>query len=494
MKKILEIKHISKSFPGVKALNDVSLDVYAGEVVALVGENGAGKSTLIKILAGVYAKDSGETLFEGKAVEIQNTKMAQELGISVIFQELNLLPNLSVAENLFVGREKRKNTFFYDKKETFAQAKELMGKIGLVCDPSTLIGDLPVSQQQMVEIAKAQSIDTKLIIMDEPTSSLTEKEIETLFTIIEQLKANGVAVIFVSHKLGEIKRIADRVHVLRDGEYVGVINKDDVCEANIIQMMVGRDIGNTYFRTETKIGSEVLRVSNLTNVGFVKDVSFTLHKGEILGFAGLMGAGRTETMYTIFGITPSVSGEIFIEGERVIIRSPKDAIKLGICLVPEDRKTKGLVLGMSVAQNLSIVAIKKISANGFLCSDKENELANHFIQQLQIKTPSSDQEVVNLSGGNQQKVVLGKWMSSMPKVLIVDEPTRGIDVRAKKEVYTLINDLAKRGVGIILISSELSEVIGMSDRIIVMHEGAVKGEIKRDEASQSRIMATALKE
>lgn len=488
---ILEMSNVSKRFPGVVALNNVSLNVKRGEILALVGENGAGKSTLIKILAGVYSKDAGAITFDGQRVEICSPDHSQQLGISLIFQELNLFPNLSVAENIFIGREKRQGGFM-DYTQTKKQAWSLMQRVGLNCDPETLVSNLPVSQRQMVEVAKALSLQAKLIIMDEPTSSLTERETRLLFRIIRNLKAAGVSVIFISHRLNEIFEVADRVHVLRDGVNAGEIERTDLTEEKMIRLMVGRELKNIYPKVDATIGEEVLKVKNLTAPGLLKKVSFQLKKGEILGVAGLVGAGRTELMRAIFGLDPFSSGEIHINGRRVRINSPEEAIKEGIAFVTEDRRLQGLIMGMSVRENGSLVALKQLHRWGFLKFRAENSLVKEYLQKLRIKTPSMETKVATLSGGNQQKVVLAKWLAIHPQILILDEPTRGIDVGAKAEIHRIISDLAGQGVGIIMISSELPEVLGMSDRILVMHEGRITGTLNREEATQEKIMALAV--
>ena len=492
MSNLLTVKNITKTFPGVKALQDVSLDVKRGEVLSLMGENGAGKSTLIKILAGVYSKDDGKIIFDDKEVEINSPIESQNLGISTIFQELNLIPNLSIAENIFVGRENRSNHFLYSRKKTIRQAEKLMDEVGLHCDPDKLVKDLPLSQRQMVEVAKALSLNARLIIMDEPTSSLTERETETLFGIIDKLKRSGVSVIFVSHKMNEVQRISDRVHILRDGVYIGCLEKEDVTEEKIIQMMVGRKFESIFDKEQVPITDTVLEVKNLSTKDMLKDVSFKVRKGEILGFAGLVGAGRTEVMRAIFGIDKKDSGEIYMEGKKADIRSPQDAIRYGIGLVPEDRKNQGLVLGMTVKENISMPSLERISRAGFIDLQEEREMAEEYVEKLKVKTPGLEQKVVNLSGGNQQKVVISRWLATNPKVLILDEPTRGIDVGAKKEIHKLVSSLARQGIAIIMISSEMPEILGMSDRIIVMNEGRIKGELQRGSASQEKIMEIAI--
>lgn len=492
MTNILEMTGICKQFPGVIALNNVNLTVKAGEVLALMGENGAGKSTLIKILAGVNDKDRGQIIFNGKKVEISSPYHAHKIGISTIFQELNLLPNLSVAENIFMGDENRSFGAFVDYQSTYQKAQQLMKQVGLSCDPKTLVQNLPVSQRQMVEVAKALSLKAKLIIMDEPTSSLTEHETQLLFKIIRGLKSEGVSVIYISHRINEIFENADRVQVLRDGVNAGELERHEMSEESIIQMMVGRELKNIFAKTKVEIGSAIFSVQNLSTAGFLSDISFSLRRGEILGIAGLVGAGRTELIRAIFGLDPRTSGKIMIENQVVSIKSPGKAIRLGIAFVTEDRRGQGLVTGMSVRENSTLVTLKHIQKWGFIKNKDEHSIVNRFIQLLRIKTPSMETKVATLSGGNQQKVVLAKWLANQPKILILDEPTRGIDVGAKAEIHRIMSDLAGQGVAIIMISSELPEIMGMSDRILVMHEGRITGELNRDEATQEKILTLAI--
>ena len=457
---LLVMKNINKSFPGVHALRDVSLSLRRGEVHALIGENGAGKSTLMKVLSGVHQADSGEILWEGKPVQIHSTTEATAMGISIIYQELNLMPNMSIRENIFLGRENRKARFFVDFQKTSELAKTYTDMVGLTADVNTLVKDLSIAQRQ-VEVVKALSTNAKLIVMDEPTSSLTDRETEILMNVIRNLRDQGVTVVFISHRLSELFEISDRITVLRDGECVGTIDtKDEAKHLNAGKM--------------------------------VQDVSFTLHRGEILGFAGLIGAGRSEVMRAIFGVDPLDSGEIIIDGKKLEKHTPTDAIRAGLGLVPEDRKLLGLILDMSVRENTTLPCLPVEMKGGILSRKKENEITQTYIEQLDIKTPGAEQKVLNLSGGNQQKVVIGKWLATHPKVLILDEPTRGIDVGAKREIHQLMSKLADQGVGIIMISSEMPEVLGMSDRIIVMHEGHVCGELSRSEATQERIMSLIL--
>lgn len=494
MSELFRLEKLCKAFPGVKALNDVSFSIEKGEVLALMGENGAGKSTLIKILAGAYRMDSGEIFCEGKKVQINDRNDSTKLGISIIFQELNLFSNLSVAENIFVNREFRNAGFIYDREKTNSEAKLLLERVGLNCSPDTKLGKLSVSQRQMVEIAKALSADVRLIIMDEPTSSLTDTEVDKLFDIINNLKKRGVSILFVSHKINEVRRIADRVHILRDGEYIATLKKEEITEEAIIKSMVGRTLENIFVKQYAEIGEIALEVRNLCTKNFLKNISFNVRKGEIVGFAGLVGAGRSEVMRAVFGLDAISEGEILIDGKPVRINSPSDAIKHGLGLVPEDRKHDGLILGMSVMKNGSIVMLDKLSKHGLINDALEYETIESYVKKLSIKTPSMEKEVKDLSGGNQQKVVVAKWLANNPQILIVDEPTRGIDVAAKKEIHNLISNLAKSGVAIIMISSEMPEVLGMCDRIYVMHEGRIRSELCREEATQEKIMKVILQE
>ena len=489
---ILEMKGITKRFPGVLALNQVNLAIYPGQVLALVGENGAGKSTLMKILSGVHQMDEGEILMEGKPVKITDPLSSQLMGISIIYQELNVLDNLNIAENIFLGREQRRSRVFVDKQQMHAKARELLDEVGLSLDTNTLVRNLSTAQKQMIEVAKALSFHSKIIIMDEPTSSLTETETETLFTIIRKLKAMDVAVVFISHKLAEIFAISDEVAVLRDGVSAGRMITSECSENDIVNAMVGRDVQNLFAKEEAEIGDVVLEVRNLSTHGFLQDINFELRAGEILGFAGLVGAGRSEVMRAVFGIDKRETGEIYIKGQKADIRSPKDALRYGMGFVPEDRKSQGLVLDMSVRQNTTLAALRLVANGGFIQRKLEDEMTDKFVKSLEVKTPSNEQKVKNLSGGNQQKVVIAKWLANSPSILILDEPTRGIDVGAKKEIHQLMSQLAQQGVAIIMISSELPEVLGMSDRIVVMHEGRVKGVLPRSEADQVSIMKMAV--
>ena len=490
---ILEMRGITKRFPGVLALDHVDLTVYPGQVLALVGENGAGKSTLMKVLSGVHQMDEGEILMEGKPVKIENPLASQLMGISIIYQELSVLDNMNIAENIFLGHEKRMGKAFVDKKAMHAEARQLLDEVGLDVDTHTMAGELSTAQKQMIEVAKALSFNSKIIIMDEPTSSLTETETDILFGIIRKLREKGVAIVFISHKLAEIFAITDEVAILRDGVSAGRMVTEGCTENDIIKAMVGRDVDDLYAKKAAPIGGVVLEVKNLSTKGFLKDINFKLHAGEILGFAGLVGAGRSEVMRAVFGIDPKESGEVYIKGRKADIKTPRDAMLQGMGFVPEDRKLQGLVLGMSVGRNTTLAALKAVANKaGFINHKQEKEMADKFVKALEVKTPSNDQLVRNLSGGNQQKVVIAKWLANNPDILILDEPTRGIDVGAKKEIHQLMSDLANQGVAIIMISSELPEVLGMSDRVVVMHEGRIKGELDRAEADQVSIMKMAV--
>lgn len=492
---LLRMENISKSFPGVQALDSVNFEVYPGEILGFVGENGAGKSTLIKILAGVYSKDSGTIWFNGKMVEPRNPQDAQELGISTIFQELVLIPHLSVSENIFLNQEPRRVPALgmVDFREMRLKAEALLQDLGAFIPGNKLVRDLTVAAQQMVEIAKAMSHKARLILMDEPTSALSSKEVDALFNLMRQLKGRGVSVVFVSHRLEEIREVVDRVIVMRDGHRVGELPVAEATEEKLIQYMVGRKVG-LFPKEEAEISTPVLEVRNLSGKNGVRNVSFTVRRGEIVGLAGLIGAGRTEVVRLICGIDPMTSGEILIDGKAVKIHSPVTAVEHGIGWVPEDRKQHGLILSMSVAQNISMAILQRLSnALGVLKVKEENALAAQHVEALSIATPGVGQTVRNLSGGNQQKVVLAKWLSTKPKVLIMDEPTRGIDVGAKAEVHALMSQLAKQGIGILMISSEMPEIIGMSDRVIVLCQGRIMGEFTRQEATQEQIMAAATK-
>jgi ribose transport system ATP-binding protein len=491
---LVVMEEIEKTFPGVHALNQAHFELRAGEVHALVGENGAGKSTLMKVLAGVYAKDAGRILYRGQEVDIPNPRAAQTLGISMIHQELNLMPHLTLAQNIFVGREPRQGVrFVLDEKEINAKTQALFDSMRLRLDPRTRVADLTVATQQMVEIAKALSFDSQVLIMDEPTAALTEAEIEELFRIIRDLRSRGVGIVYISHRLEELKQISDRITVMRDGRFVGTEDAQAIPIERIISMMVGRTIYESKPETPERPSDEiVLEARNLNRGQTIKDVSFQLRRGEILGFAGLMGAGRTEVARAIFGADPLDSGEIYVHGKKVVIKHPRDAVRHGIGYLSEDRKRYGLALGMDVEANIVLAAFKKFLGKlGVVNSKQTRETGQHYVEMLSIKTPSLQQRVKNLSGGNQQKVVIGKWLTADTDVLIFDEPTRGIDVGAKSEIYHLLNSLTQEGKSIIMISSELPEILRMSHRIMVMCEGRITGELAAAEATQERIMTYA---
>lgn len=491
---LIRMEGVEKTFPGVHALSQCQFELRPGEVHALVGENGAGKSTLMKILAGVYRKDSGKIFIKGKEVEIANPRAAQLLGISMIHQELNLMPHLTVAQNIFIGREPRRQVnFLVDDRAINENTQQLLDLMHLKLDPKTKVGDLTVAKQQMVEIAKAISHNAEVLIMDEPTSALTEAEIDELFRIIRDLRSKGVGVVHISHRLEELKQISDRVTVMRDGRYIDTVTTADASIDRIISMMVGRTIYETSPELPKQPSQEiVLEVRGLNRGDAIRDVSFQLRKGEILGFAGLMGAGRTEVARAIFGADPIESGEIFVNRKKVVIKSPADAVKQGIGYLSEDRKRYGLALGMDVETNIILATLKKfVHFMGWVDGRSTGPLAEKYVNALSIRTPSLQQKVKNLSGGNQQKVIIGKWLTADTGILIFDEPTRGIDVGAKSEIYSLLNNLAQQGKSIIMISSELPEILRMSHRIIVMCEGRITGEVNSAEATQELIMKYA---
>lgn len=489
---LLEMKDIDKSFSGVKVLQQVQFSLEAGEVHALMGENGAGKSTLMKILNGIYARDNGSVRIKGEEQPIPTPSSAQELGIVMIHQELNLIPHLTVMENIFLGREftlGRTNLIHWGKMKQ--ESTRYLSQLGLKIHPETLVGDLSVGQQQLVEIAKALSMNTEILVLDEPTAALTDREIEGLFRVIDSLKQRGVGMIYISHRMEEIFRICDRITVMRDGRYVGTEQVANTEMDQVVKMMVGREIKDRFPKLDIKFGEEKLRVEGLTRKGMIEDISFSVRAGEIVGISGLMGAGRTEMAKALFGVMPIDSGSIWLNGKPVQIRKPMDAIRAGLALVTEDRKDEGLILSMSIRDNLDLTNLEAVSHLGVLNYAKEEELAKTMINSLRIKSSGSGQEVGSLSGGNQQKVVIGKWLATKPQVLILDEPTRGVDIGAKKEIYDLMNRLASEGVAILMISSELPEVLGMSDRVLVMREGKLTGHFNREEATQEKIMMCA---
>jgi ribose transport system ATP-binding protein len=490
---ILEFSGINKTFPGVKALDDVSFKVRRGDVHALVGENGAGKSTLLKILNGNYSKDSGKIIIDLKEVEIPDPVKAREKGISIIFQELNLIPHLSVAENIYLGRLHAAGNGgkIIDWKGLNRASAEILKKIGYDINPRALTEGLSVAEKQMVEIAKALSFDSKIILMDEPSATLTQNELQKLFAVIKDLKSKGVTVIYISHRLEEIFEICSTVTVMRDGKVVDTTSVTETTKNDIIKKMVGREVSATYPRRQVKIGEEVMKVKQLSSEK-VKDISFSLNRGEILGVAGLVGAGRTEMVRALFGVDYTTKSEIYINGKRVRINSPAEAMKNGMAYLTEDRKSEGLILEFTVRQNISMASIKKLIHKVFVNKRKEVELAYYYIENLSIKTPSIEQKVLNLSGGNQQKIVIGKWLGTDADIFIMDEPTRGIDVGSKHEIYELMNRFVNEGKGIIFISSELPEIIGMSDRVLVMRDGRIKAELGSNMCSAENIMQCAV--
>jgi len=487
----LELSEICKSFPGVRALNRVGFSVGEGEVLAVLGENGAGKSTLMKILAGVQMPDAGVIQMNGIEIEIRTVEEALSRGIALIHQELNLATNLSVGANIFLGREP--STFgFIHEKEIATRAKHYLEKVGLEVSPSALVGDLAIGQQQLVEIAKALSTDAKVLIMDEPTSSLSQKETDRLFTVVKDLRSRGVSIIYISHRLGEVIELADRVVVLRDGENAGELGRGEITHERMVGLMVGRDLSQFYAHDPEPPGEIVLDVSGIRTPAHPgHEINFTLRAGEIVGLSGLVGAGRTELLQTLFGITQALQGHLTICGRKRSISNPQGAIAAGIALVPEDRKQQGLIIDMAVADNMSLASLARDQRAGFLNFAAERQITEEMIGKMRIKTPSPRQIVRFLSGGNQQKVVLGKWLAMKPAILLLDEPTRGIDIGAKQEIYALMEELSGEGVAILFASSEMEEVIGMSDRVLVMHEGQLAGELPRTDLSEESIMHLA---
>ena len=488
---MLEMRNVCKAFPGVQALNDVTFSCQRGEVHALVGENGAGKSTLMKILSGAYQPDEGETFIDGEKVDVNNPHHAQELGISIIYQEFNLIPYLDIAQNIFVGREPLNSAGLVDYKYMYAKAAELLAQIGIDIDLKNWAVELTVAEQQIVEIAKAISIEAKIVIMDEPSSALSEEETKQLFKIILSLQEQGITVIYISHRIKEVFEIAERVTVLKDGEVVSTENISDIDDVSLVHMMVGRVLDTLYPEKGNGDHEPLLAVKDLNREGVFKNISLDVNRGEIVGLAGLVGAGRTEVARAIFGADPIDSGQIYLDGHLIKIKSPRDSVTNGMGLVPEDRRNHGLILCLSVRSNIVLSVLDKIKRFIFTNMQKEKEVSNKLISQLDIKTPSSEVEVEYLSGGNQQKVVLSKWLAANPHFLIFDEPTRGIDVGAKAEIHRLMRELANNGTGILMISSELPEILGMSDRIFVMCEGEILAHYHADEATEENVMAAA---
>ncbi|MCH2603340.1 MAG: sugar ABC transporter ATP-binding protein [Pedosphaera sp.] len=488
---LIEVGQVTKQFPGVKALRGVDLTLGTGEVLAVIGENGAGKSTLMKILAGVQPADSGEYLIESEPVRFQNVRDAMAAGVALIHQELNLAANLDLAANIFLGREPNQFGFFQNSN-IHAEAAKFLKRVGLDLPTDTLVGNLPIGKQQLVEIAKALSCDARVLIMDEPTSSLSQTETETLFEVVHDLRRQGISIIYISHRLGEVKELADRVTVFRDGENAGDLAKDEISHDAMVRLMVGRDLSEFYDRQIHSPGKVVLDVEQIRTPEHPNtEVSLKIHAGEIVGIAGLVGAGRTELLQTLFGVTPALGGTIRMNGELIRPQSPRDAIAAGMALAPEDRKLHGLVLPMTVRENASLASLKRDQNKGLLNFSAEEAVAEEAVEQLQIKTPHLEQVARFLSGGNQQKIVLGKWLALTPQLLMLDEPTRGIDVGAKREIYRLMEKLAGEGMAILFVSSEMEEVLGMADRALVMHEGRIAGELARNELSEQAIMQLA---
>ena len=488
---IVELKNVTKSFPGVLALDNVQFNLKSGEVMALLGENGAGKSTLMKILSGVYTRDAGEMKIFGKEVGDMTPKLAQEMGVAIIHQELNMCQHLTVAQNMFLGREIMKGNVVDDKAMN-REAKKILDELNIDLSPTTVVGDLAVSKQQMVEIAKALSTNAKILIMDEPTSALTSKEIDDLFVIIRKLKSDGKGIVYISHRLEELQHIVDRVTIMRDGKYILTNDFSAMSMSEIIANMVGREIKEKFPRISCKKGRKILEVKNLNAGKMVRDVNFELYEGEIVGFAGLMGAGRTETTRAIFGVDPKDSGEIILDGKEIRISNPMDAIKAGIVLAPEDRKKDGLCTKLSIRDNIALPNLDILCDKlGVVDRKKEKAMSDKAAVDLKIKLPNDLVDAGSLSGGNQQKVVVGKWLARNSRVVIFDEPTRGIDVAAKVEIYNLMNQLKAQGIGVMFVSSEMPEVMGISDRIIVMCDGRITGELMREDATQDQILTYA---
>lgn len=491
METLLKISGIDKAFPGVQALKNACLNVYAGRVMALMGENGAGKSTLMKILTGIYHRDAGTIEYLGKAVNFPNPKASQEAGLSIIHQELNILGNLSIAENIFLGREPVHSWGGINFGKMYAESDRLLARLGVKHSSKKSASELSIGERQMVEIAKALSFESKVIVMDEPTDALTDTETEALFNVIRELKAEGRGIVYISHRLKEIFQICDDVTVLRDGQFIGERAVAGLTEDRLIEMMVGRQLDEQYPHIDVPMGDVRLTVKELSGSG-VENVSFELRSGEILGVSGLMGAGRTELMKVLYGALPKTAGEVYLNGKSIHNQSPQDGLDNGIVYISEDRKGDGLILGMSVKENMSLTALSQLSEKGRINQVKERIITQDFIDLFNIKTPSLDKIIGELSGGNQQKVAIAKGLMTRPNVLILDEPTRGVDVGAKKEIYQLINQFKAEGLSILLVSSDMPEVLGMSDRILVMREGKISGEFDRLQATQEKLLSAAI--
>ena len=490
MAAIIEFKHVSKVFPGVKALSDVNLELEKGEIHAIVGENGAGKSTLIKTLSGINIPEEGQIFFEGKELVNITPKYAKELGITVIYQELTLVNDMTIAENIFMGEFPR-NGALLDKKNMNKRAQEILDELELKLNPNTKVGELTTGYQQMIEIARAVARDCKVLILDEPTASLSNKEVEILFRFMRKAKAKGITMVYISHRLDEIFEMSDRITVLRDGQHIKTLYTADTNRDELVSLMVGREIGAVYPKRNSPIGDAVvLETKNVTGNGDM-NISLQLHKGEVLGLGGLVGAGRTEMAELLFGVKKVEAGQILMSGQEVTIKSPRDAMKKGIVLMPEDRKGQGIILDMSIRENTVLAVLAKISDSLIINKKKEKELVDKYIKAMSVKTPSPEQKVKNLSGGNQQKVVLAKGLATEPEIVIIDEPTRGIDVGAKREVYDLINELAAQGKSIIMISSDMEELLGMSDRIAVFCEGRLSGVLSKEQFDAELVLKYA---
>jgi ribose transport system ATP-binding protein len=488
---LLEVRGLCKRFPGVVALSDVNVELYPGEVLAVIGENGAGKSTLMKILAGIQRADSGEIHLRGERVEIDSVKRATELGISLIHQELNLADNLDIGANIFLGREPLRRGLIHSRA-VYEGSLGVLERVGLKCSPRMILGRLSIGQQQLVEIAKALSVDSRILIMDEPTSSLTQHETEQLYRVIRDCRSSGVSIVYISHRLGEVKELADRVVVLRDGAHVGELAREEVNHDRMVQLMVGREIDRSRRRESCTVGDIALEATGLVTTTYPRhENDFTVRAGEIVGMAGLVGAGRSEILEAVFGVTPALRGSVWVHGVKTTPGSALEGIRAGIALVPEDRKTQGLVLETAVRENLSLASLRRDQHRGFLNRAAERVVSGEMFKSLNIKAPSDRQITQYLSGGNQQKVVLGKWLALRPRILLLDEPTRGIDVGAKGEIYLLMEKLAAEGVAILFVSSEMEEVLLMSDRALVVHEGKITGELARDALDEETVMRLA---
>lgn len=491
-KEMLKMENIVKRFPGVLALNKAGITVHEGEIMGFMGENGAGKSTLMNVLGGVFPADEGDIYIDGQKVTINSVHEAQDLGVAFIHQELALEPYMTIAENIFLGREMRNSYGMISKAKMAEAAKPFLERVGLDVDPNEYVGRLSLGQQQMVEIAKSFSLNAKILILDEPTSSLSEREVEVLFKTVRDLKAQGLAIVFITHKMAEVFQVCDAVTIMRDGVYMGTRQSSECTDAELIALMVGRDLGNYYIRTFNEPGEVALEARNIKAGKFVKDCSFSVRKGEILGFYGLVGAGRSELMKAVMGLDPMESGEIELHGETITKPNPRIMQAKGVSLVPESRKTEGLLLQNTIAFNIALPVLSKFMKNLRINHKIEEEIVDSGFENLRVKAPSADVNCSTLSGGNQQKVLIAKWLATNPSVLILDEPTRGIDVGAKSEIYSIINDLAKQGIAIIMISSEMPEVMNMSDRMVVMREGVVSAVLDRSEYTQELILQYAM--